>query len=224
MITNRDAIAVLCFGDSNTWGAYPDETPGRRAADDRWTGRLQLLLGDGYSIVEEGLNGRTTAFDYADRPGLNGSVYFGPCVRTHDPVGVLVIMLGTNDVKVQFRPTATQVAAALARYLDEVAALVAAEAVTAPRMILVSPAHVDANSSRFLDWTDGEFDASSARVSRELAAELAVVAHERGATFVDAATVAKVGPDGVHLDAASHVALADRLAAVIRGTRMNPGR
>ena len=77
--TDPDAVRVLCFGDSNTYGT-PGDDPDyvRLPADRRWTGRLQRLLGEGYDVVEEGLNGRTTDLDYVDRPGCNGRTYWAP--------------------------------------------------------------------------------------------------------------------------------------------------
>ncbi len=79
MLTEPDAVRVLCFGDSNTHGAPGDDPEYVRLGPDvRWTGRLQRLLGDGYDVVEEGLNGRTTDVDYVDRPHCNGRTAFPP--------------------------------------------------------------------------------------------------------------------------------------------------
>ena len=44
---------IMCFGDSNTWGANPSD--GSRYPEDvRWTGVLQQTLGEGYQVIEEG--------------------------------------------------------------------------------------------------------------------------------------------------------------------------
>ena len=86
MITDPGAVVVLCFGDSHTHGiAFDDGQHVRLPADVRWTGQLQRLLGDGYSVIEEGLSGRTTDVDYDDRPGCNGRTYFVPCLLSLDP-------------------------------------------------------------------------------------------------------------------------------------------
>ena len=116
MITDPDAVRILCFGDSNTFGTClrdssiqgsPTKDPDyvRLNADRRWPGVLQRLLGDGYDVVEEGLNGRTTDLDDKDRPGLNGRGYFQPCLLSHQPLDVVVIMLGGNDLKPSFNRT-----------------------------------------------------------------------------------------------------------------------
>ena len=47
---------ILCYGDSNTWG-YTPGTGERHAPDVRWTGVLRRLLGEGWEVLEEGMNG-----------------------------------------------------------------------------------------------------------------------------------------------------------------------
>ena len=91
------ARTVLCFGDSNTWGYSPDDGE-RFAPDVRWPGVLAARLGDDWRVIEEGLNGRTSAFDDPLDPILNGKTFLPVCLATHAPIDVVVIMLGTNDV------------------------------------------------------------------------------------------------------------------------------
>ncbi len=67
---------ILCFGDSNTHGYMPG-IGSRYPRNVRWTGKLQEILGGGYYVIEEGLTGRTTAFEDRDsavekRPELCG--------------------------------------------------------------------------------------------------------------------------------------------------------
>lgn len=52
---------ILCFGDSNTWGYDP--RGGRYDEETRWPMRLQRLLGEGFTVVEEGFNGRTCVYE-----------------------------------------------------------------------------------------------------------------------------------------------------------------
>ena len=92
---------IICFGDSNTHG-YCAETDGRFDENTRWTCLLQAKLGDEYLILEEGLGGRTTCFDDPTHEGLRGLDYISPCLQTHEPVDLLIIMLGTNDTKERF--------------------------------------------------------------------------------------------------------------------------
>ncbi|MGY0230710.1 GDSL-type esterase/lipase family protein [Longispora urticae] len=213
MITNPHAITVLCYGDSNTHGERAEEPElGRWPADVRWTGQAQNLLGDGYYLIEEGLGGRTTDVDYADRPGRNGRTHLLPTLHSHDPLDLVVLMLGTNDVKHLFGRTAAGIAAAVGGLLDDIAEYGADHDGRPPRVLVLSPAPCD---DRALVYGAGEFDAGSVAVSRELAAEIGKVAAARGAAFADAGTVARVGGDGVHLTRDSHSTLAALVATWI---------
>ena len=53
---------ILCFGDSNTWGYDPESGGGRYAEEELWTSILSSMLGENHTVINEGLNGRTTAF------------------------------------------------------------------------------------------------------------------------------------------------------------------
>jgi lysophospholipase L1-like esterase len=220
MITSPDATTVLCFGDSNTNGMpSDDENYVRLPADVRWTGRLQDLLGADFAVIEEGLSGRTTDVDYDERPGANGRTYFLPCLQTHHPLDVVVIMLGTNDLKTEFDRSAAAIADALHGYIDDIATTVTNRAGSATTVILVSPIHIDGNGWQLTDPTDTSFDRASVTKSERLAAEIARVAQARGVLFADAAGVARAGGDGVHLSLDSHVALAELLAASVKEAR-----
>ena len=65
---------VLCYGDSNTWGYSPIDGT-RYARDVRWPGVLRNELGEGYLVIEEGLNGRTTVWDDPIEGYKNGNQY-----------------------------------------------------------------------------------------------------------------------------------------------------
>lgn len=219
-MTNPDAVTVLCYGDSNTYG-YPAEQLRleRWPVDVRWTGRLQALLGGGYAVIEEGLRGRTTAVDYRDpaRGGCNGLTYLGPCVHSHDPIDVVVVMLGTNDVKIEFDRSPVQIAEALDTYIDVIHARATNQDGGRPAIVLVSPAHVDDTCPDFALRRGTRYDHTSVEKSQQLAVHLQAVAETRGVTFVDAAMIARVGADGVHLSHDSHQPLADLLADTIHG-------
>lgn len=92
---------IVCFGDSNTHG-YDAVTGGRFDENTRWTCLLAKFLGAGYRVIEEGLNGRTTVFDDPITEGLCSLPIIGPCLMSHEPIDLLVIMLGTNDTKDRF--------------------------------------------------------------------------------------------------------------------------
>ena len=226
MITDPEASRVLCFGDSNTFGtcrggasAYgsPTQDPDyvRLHADRRWTGVLQRLLGDGYDVIEEGLNGRTTDVDDEHRPGCNGRSYFVPCLLSHRPLAVVVVMLGGNDLKPGFDRSPTAIAQALGGYVDDIAAHVTDQRGGVPMTVLVGPTLIDDTAPNYRDLVGDDFDPEIPARFRELGTAIRQVAQERGVRYADAGQVAPPGDDGVHLSMDSHARLAELVAATI---------
>ncbi|PSR66616.1 hypothetical protein C8258_18915 [Nocardia sp. MDA0666] len=213
MIVNPSAFTVLCFGDSNTFG-QPSEGRGRWPVDVRWTGQLQQILGTGYAIIEEGLGGRTTDLDDPDRDDRNGRKYFQPCLRSHSPLDIVVVMLGNNDLKTKFSREVGAVATALEGYIDNVEHTAWTRTGGVPAVLLVSPIHLDPDQPGFAEQSS-EYGAESVRKSWELSGAIRRVADARRALFVDAATVALPGADGVHLSRDSHQRLAELIAQEI---------
>jgi lysophospholipase L1-like esterase len=219
VITDPAATTVLCYGDSHTYGTGGDDYPEyvRLAANTRYPGRLQDVLGAGWSVIEEGLNGRTIDLDYADRPGLNGRTYLAPCLLSHTPLDFIVVMLGTNDCKAEFGLDVAGVAGQWDGFLDDLFAHAWTCDDRPPAVLLVSPAGLDATQPQFGDAVS--FDDRSVEVSWGLAAAYARVAERRGVHFLDAGSVVQAGPDGYHLTAEGHdrlaVAIADRLRAYV---------
>ena len=226
MITDPEALRVLCFGDSNTFGTCrvdastcgtPTQDPDyvRLHPDRRWTGVLQRLLGDRYDVIEEGLNGRTTDMDYEDRPGCNGRSYFVPCLLSHRPLDVVVVMLGGNDLKQCFDRSPQAIAEALGGYVDDVAANVKDRRGRVPMTVLVGPTLIDDTAPKYRDLVGESFDPAIPALSLELATAIRHVAQERGVPYADAAQVADPGDDGIHLSMDSHARLAGLVASLV---------
>src|SRR3954451_1636747 len=121
---------IMLYGDSNTWGFIPikEGAPSTRyPADVRWPGVLQAKLGNGYEVVVEALNGRTT--DLADPTvpqvsgaGLDGAAYLPAAIASHVPLDLVVIMLGTNDLKAMFKRSPLGIALGVGKLVDLVQA------------------------------------------------------------------------------------------------------
>lgn len=214
MNTNPSAIRVLCYGDSNVWGQKPDKT-GRYAADVRWTGRLQSLLGGNYYIVEEGLGSRTTDLDYDRKPGRNGKTYLVPCLGSHTPLDIVILMLGTNDLKIEYSRSANDIARAISGLVDDVRQYAQDRNGNAPKIVLVSPILINEQAPCFYEFYTGYYDEKAMRESHKLAAAILGVAEQEGCAFIDAASVAKPGEDGIHLAEESQAPLAELLKPVI---------
>ena len=129
---------VLCYGDSNTYGYIP-ETGMRYDRDVRWSGRLQKLLGSDYSVIEEGCNGRTTVRDDPIDGWKNGLDYLRPCLNSHKPVDIVILMLGSNDLKETFHVSAEEIAKGAGILVDVIKEFTALKQGYVPKIILVSP-------------------------------------------------------------------------------------
>lgn len=191
---------ILCFGDSNTHGYIPGG--GRYDDNTRWTRLLAKNLGDNYLIHEEGLNGRTSFFEDPFDPYKNAMDYIIPCLQTHDPLDLTIVMLGSNDMKDYFSPSVEKIAFGL----HELTKIIL-EVSQAP-VLLVSPILLGDNmkESPFAD----SFPASSLAISRQLGSRLYTLAKELGVYFLDAATIANPSPrDSLHLEPEGHRQLAN---------------
>jgi lysophospholipase L1-like esterase len=211
MTTNPHATTILCYGDSNTWGQKPDKT-GRYPVDIRWTGRLQKRLGDDYYIIEEGLGSRTTDLEYDKKPGRNGRTYFVPCLASHNPIDLVVLMLGTNDLKIEFHRSPKDIADAIKGLLDDINQYASTKNNKPPKVLVVSPIKINNTARDFKTFYEGVYyDAESATKSNELATAIQAVTNEAVVSFFDASTVAAAGEDGIHFSEEAHIALADAL-------------
>ncbi len=204
---------ILCYGDSNTWGSDPaggQRLPRAR----RWPGVLGRLL-PGCEIVEEGLRGRTTIQEDPFEPGRSGLTYLEPCLASHEPIDVVVLMLGTNDTKAIFPFDAAGIAAGVDRLAGIVRRSRRGPGETAPRLLLVAPAPVSVVGPVQRIWGFGEI---SVERSRALAGFVRAAAEGLGCAFLDAGAVVAASPlDGVHLDAGAHEALGKAIAEKVQG-------
>ena len=201
---------ILCYGDSNTWGYIPGRG-GRYGEDIRWTGVLASRCGPDYAVIEEGLNGRTTVFDDPTVPGRNGLAYLAPCLRSHLPLDLVTVMLGSNDLKTIFHANARFIAAGKRRILEEIACFREKEA--GPKVLLIAPASLLPSVSSLSMEFDERSQEESALLKdcyRELAADF-------GCRFLDAGSVCTASEaDGLHLDEKAHAQLAGAVYGVVR--------
>jgi len=203
---------IVCFGDSNTHGADPSGG-GRLGREVRWPRVMARELGEGYEVIEEGLNGRTTCWDTPLAPGRNGLTYLEPCLLSHAPVDLVIIMLGTNDTKRIYDLGAAEIASSMARLVDEARSSLAGPDDLPPQVLVVSPVPLGEVTAKSELWGMG----AAVEKSRELARFYKLVAEDHGTGFFDAGSVASVHPDdGVHLDAAACAKLGTAMAGAVR--------
>ncbi|MCX2724620.1 SGNH/GDSL hydrolase family protein [Roseibium salinum] len=203
---------VLCYGDSNTYGSSPMKPDGswfRYGPDIRWPRRLASLLGPDWHVIEEGLPGRTTCHDNPfDGPHKNGLRHLPVALESHAPIDLIIVMLGTNDLKAFLGLTPPDIAKGLRSLLLQIRRSEASPDKGAPDVLVVAPVPIEECGPT------AESLAGGAAKSRALASLFASLAEEFGARFFDAGSVATVSAeDGVHLTAEAHIAIADTIAS-----------
>ncbi|WP_303861465.1 SGNH/GDSL hydrolase family protein [Alkalibaculum bacchi] len=216
-MSNKNKKRILCYGDSNTFGFTP--LTGRRySKKERWTGILQQLLGPDNKIIEEGLCGRTTVFDDPFDSNRNGRKMLIPSMQSHDPLDLIIIMLGSNDMKKIFNIGPSEIARG-AGALAQIAIDWTREKSntnTPVKILLVSPIHI--NKTIVVSPFGEEFGyLESFEKSLQLAPQFQMIAEELGVEFMDAALSAKPSEeDGLHLTKEGHKNLANAFAKKIK--------
>ena len=212
---------ILCFGDSNTHGycAEPGDCAGggtRFSEEERWTGRLQAALGPEYLVIEEGLSGRTTVFEDPAEEGLRGLDYLVPCLLSHLPVDLLVVMLGTNDVRACFASSAVVICRGMERLLRRALAI-GCWGAAGPRILLMPPAPLPEAAERTGSARD-VMGPGCAEKSRALPALYRQLAEQLGCGYFDPAPYVTYNTvDYMHLTRAAHARLAEALVPVVTG-------
>lgn len=205
---------ILAFGDSLTWGFQAGQWT-RHALDDRWPTVLALGLDGKARVIEEGQNGRMTVHDdpYV-LENRSGAVALPIALSTHQPLDLVIIMLGLNDLKWEGRQRAIDVRLGMARLVEITRTYVYKPGCAIPELLLMSPPHLCKTENEDFAFY---FEHAIAE-SKNLAYQYAKLASETGCHFFDAASVAKANPvDGVHLDAANTRAIGKALIPVVKG-------
>ena len=201
---------VLCYGDSNTWGRDP-RSRSRLPEESRWPTVLQRELGAGVHVIAEGLNGRTTVWDDPIEEGRSGKAHLLPCLLSHHPLDVVILMLGTNDLKRRFSVSPFDVGRSVGLLLDKILASGTGPDGAAPGVLLICPPPL-AKLDEFAEMYEG-----GAEKSRRLAPFYLQHARERECRFLDAGEVIRSSDgDGLHLDPEEHHKLGLAVAAVVR--------
>jgi lysophospholipase L1-like esterase len=173
---------------------------------------LEASLGSRYSVIEEGLNGRTLASEDPFSEGRNGRAYLLPCLWSHAPVDIVLIMLGTNDLKDTFRLSASDIARGAELLVNVAKRTLAGPGESVPKIGLIAPPPI--GPAMAIASSSGL--AGAVERSRLLASLYREVAEATSAVFLDAGEVVSVSAlDGIHLDAVGHRALGLAVADVV---------
>lgn len=204
---------IVCFGDSNTHGYCADPSDcadggNRFNEDERWTCLLQAQLGGDYLVLEEGLGGRTTVFVDPLHESMDAVSVAYPMLMSHEPVDLLIIMLGTNDTKERFGANAPAIAVGMERLLQKCKS-VDCWGGRAPNILVVCPPPLGAG---FHDEVMGQ---GCVEKSLALPRYLEPVALRNGAHYLNAADCEFNPVDFTHLTRRGHARLAEKLAALV---------
>lgn len=214
---------ILCYGDSNTWGFDGDargEACNRFDDNTRWPARLRHRLGlQEYCVVEEGLNGRTTIFDDPIMPGRNGRTSLVPCLQSHAPLDLVILMLGTNDLKDRVPCHVSDTARATGILIDDIRSPQNWNGYGAvPGVLLVSP--VLAAPTHIVPGFDSGICISHSAMLPEL---LETVAKEHQVPMLKASDYAvSCETDGIHMTAEGHARLAEAVYRAVMHIRCAP--
>lgn len=202
-------VKILCFGDSNTWGAVPSEMR-RYDASERWPSILRNYLPSHCEIIEEGQAGRTVAHNDPAEQERNALAYLQPCLEKHTP-DLVVFLLGTNDLKKRFALSATDISEGVSVLVEQTLTFVDSMSNTSPRVLLIAPPPI---------YEVGAFKrmfAGGALKSLALAKLYQETANKLGCSFFDAGLIVKsCAKEGIHWQADQHQLLADALAPRIK--------
>ena len=205
-----EQIRILCYGDSNTWGYISGSDHQRYGNTERWTRLLANLLGNKFEIIEEGLNSRTLISNDTrpGKEGKNGYEYLIPCIDTHDPVDLVVLMLGTNELKATYNKTAEEIGKMVEQYFVKV--ILARKSQISnkyPKLLIVTPPVVNEDveyckaNNKYVGAT---------KKSKELNDIYKSISEKYNCYFLDNDGL-ETGEDGVHLTKESHKKLAEEL-------------
>lgn len=199
---------ILCFGDSNTFG-YDTLKDSRFPWGVRWTSILQEKLGNDYRIIEEGMGGRTTVWDDPIENLQSGKTYLLSCLESHWPLDLVIIMLGTNDLKTRYALNAHDIAAGVETLAVMTREYLQKKQKKEVSVLIVSPIEV---GEKIEENPYGIYMGGRTAVerSRQFPRYYKEIAEKHGFGFMTASGYAKpCDADSMHMDAENHKKLAE---------------
>jgi lysophospholipase L1-like esterase len=214
---------IMLYGDSNTWGWIPvkEGFPSTRYDEaTRWPGIFRAGLGQDFEVIDEALSGRTT--DVQDPTavtitgaGLDGAAYLPAAIASHLPLDLVVIMLGTNDLKAMYNRSPLRIALGIGKLVDIVSQTKGGVGTNypVPKVLVLCPPPLGPLSPQaFADMFAGGLEKS-----KLLPPAFEAIARAAGAEFLDLGKLtATDGVDGIHLSANAHRAIGQGVADKVK--------
>jgi lysophospholipase L1-like esterase len=207
---------ILCYGDSNVWGFVPGSNVERYPPAVRWTGVLARLLGNSIRVLEEGLRGRSAISDdpivSANGIECNGFKTLGAILGSHAPLDLVVIMLGTYDLRRSTRLSAYDIADGVAALANQARNIRFGPGSAEPPevMVICPPPIWEMNSGFALRFRGGR------ETSEELRPAFRRMALSNNLPVIYAEDSLQSDPaDGINFSPAGHAALGEAVASWI---------
>ncbi len=161
-------------------------------------------------VIEEGLNHRTSGSDDPELEGRNGRAYLRPCLESHRPLGLLILMLGSNDMKAQYGLSPDMICRSIGDLVDLTRVIDFGPQERCPEILLLPPP-LPGRLTEYSQLYGGieEKAAALPGLYRELAAD-------RSTHFLDTSGIRCPDIDGVHLGGQEHQQLGRRIAEFVR--------
>jgi lysophospholipase L1-like esterase len=196
---------ILCYGDSNTYGLMSD-LKSRFPRDIRWTGILQKKLGEEFYVIEEGLGGRTTVWDDPVEEYKSGKKFLIPCLESHSPLDLVILMLGTNDLKARFSVSSFDIGVSIENLVRTILKTEYGVNFGPPKILLVTPVPIKSVGNIDLD----RMIPDAQRRSKELAYYYEQVANKYKIDYLNPDDLIEINPqDGIHYTQKGHATMAE---------------
>lgn len=208
---------IMVYGDANCWGFSPfEDTQGERYDEkNRWPSIMKSILGMDFEVIEENICGRTTVFDDPFNANKNGIKTIDACLMSHNPLDLVIIMLGTSDLKCIYNVNPIIITKGLSLICDKILAFGAGPNGNAPKILIISPVEIekDIKNSAF----GYEYDGNASKYSKELKQYYNQMAGEYDLEFLAASDYAHASEeDGIHLTPQGHRDLASAVANKVK--------
>lgn len=205
----KEKFRILCYGDSNTWGYIPGTDHERYKWEDRWTGALSNLLGKSYEVIEEGLNSRTLISNdlRSGKEGRNGYEYLLPCLDSHDPIDLVIIMLGTNEMKSNYYRNPKEIGSIFEEYfVKKILNRKSQCRNISPKLLVVAPPRITKENPTYIGGIE------KSEMINDIYEDIAM---RNNCLFISNEDL-EPGEDGIHLTKESHKILAAKLEKIIK--------
>ena len=177
-------------------------------------GHFTETAGENYYIIEEGCNGRTTCFEDPFKPNKNGALALPICLETHRPLDLVILCLGTNDLKTRYHLSSNDIARGMGTLVKMTQDYEYGKNFTPPKILVMSPVRMSAGVENQPIYSFGK---DSVVISEELPSVYQEIANIYHCFFFDAGAVAQPSEeDHIHMNKQGHLALANALCTKIK--------